>query len=328
MNHNQSYSTKKLTTPDGQTYAYDFAPAKNSSKPTLLLLHGYPGSRYDWENQITALAGGGFGVVAPDLLGFGDSSKPTAIEAYRLKSLSSHLTQILDAEGLKDVVGVGHDWGAGVLAGVVAWYPKRFNKLVFVTVPYLPAGLFFDIDAANKQSLETLGYQQFGYWYFFNSWDAAELIRRNLESFFHLLFHTNASSWGANFADLASARAWLNANTTTELPPWLSADFKANWLRQYSQVNITTATLNYYRSRLRGGNVEDDAILTDDDRTLRVPVLAVAAANDQVSTPEQQKLRTEPWASAGFEQRIVDAGHWIALEKGDELSKILIEFSK
>jgi soluble epoxide hydrolase / lipid-phosphate phosphatase len=178
--YNQSYITKELITNDGQTYVYDFARAKNSSKPTLLLLHGYPASRHDWTNQIMALAGEGFGVIAPDMLGFGDSSRPTAIEAYNTKTISSQLMQILDAEDLQDVVGVGHDWGAGILGKAVAWYPERFTKIVFVSVPYIPAGQLFDIDANNKLSLETVGFQSLGYWYFFNSWDAADIMKRHV----------------------------------------------------------------------------------------------------------------------------------------------------
>ncbi|KAF2635150.1 alpha/beta-hydrolase [Massarina eburnea CBS 473.64] len=326
-NSNQSIVTKELTTSDGQTYVYDFTTAKNSSKPTLLLLHGYPASRHDWEQQITALAASGFGVIAPDLLGFGDSSKPTDLEAYNLKTLSDHLAQILDKEGLRDVVGVGHDWGANVLSRAVAWHPERFAKLVFVTVPYQPAGQFFDVDAANKGSLETVGYQRYAYWYFFNSWDAAELMGRYLESFFHLAFHTNASAWGVDFTDLGSARTWLNANTTTELPSWLSTDYKTKWLHQYSQPNALETSLNYYKALMRGIHAADESVLTDEDRTLRVPVLAVGAAKDLISDPEGQKIATEQWASAGFEQRVVDAGHWIAVEKGEELSRILIEFA-
>jgi len=172
--------TKQFTTADGQTYVYEFASPKNSSRPTLLLLHGYPSSRHDWTEQIAALTAQGFGVVAPDMLGFGDSSKPTAIEAYNTKTLSNHLIQILDAEGLRNVVGVGHDWGAGILAKVVAWYPGRFTKIAIVSVSYFPAGGLFDIDAFNKLSLETDGYQRFGYWYFFNSYDAASLIEQHV----------------------------------------------------------------------------------------------------------------------------------------------------
>ncbi|KAI0448704.1 Alpha/Beta hydrolase protein [Xylaria acuta] len=321
-------STKTLVTTDGYTYAYDYAAAAatNVSRPTVLLLHGYPASRHDWEHTIPALAAEGYGVVAPDLLGFGDSSKPTELEAYKFQDIVGHLAEILDAEGLKDVVGVGHDVGANVLSRAAAWIPERFTKFVFVTVPYAPAGSFFDVDAINAQSLETRGYAQFGYWYFFNSWDTADIISRNLESVFSLAWHANESAWGTDFANIGAARAWLAANKTTELPAWVTPEYKARWLRLYSQPNITVSSLNYYQALLRGVHAPEEAVLTDEDRRLRVPVLAVGSAKDQVATPDLQKPSLEPWAVAGFEQQIVDAGHWIMQEKGDELNDILLEF--
>jgi soluble epoxide hydrolase/lipid-phosphate phosphatase len=102
------------------------------------------------------------------------------VEAYNFKALSRDLTEILDAEDLQEVIGVGHDWGAGMLSKVTLWFPKRFTKLVFVTTPYLVPGLVFDIDAINKAGVENLGYQPFAYWYFFNSYDAADLIKNHV----------------------------------------------------------------------------------------------------------------------------------------------------
>jgi pimeloyl-ACP methyl ester carboxylesterase len=183
--YNQSYITKTLTTLDGQTYVYDYAVAQNTSKPTVLLLHGYPSSRHDWKHQIQALAAEGFGVLAPDLLGYGDSSIPTSLEAFKLKAITGQLTQILDVEGLQDVVGVGHDWGTIVLSRAAAWFPSRFSKLVFVSAGYAPAGLLFDVDAVNARAEKTLGYLQNGYWYFFNSYDAVDLISQNVRTLLH-----------------------------------------------------------------------------------------------------------------------------------------------
>ncbi|GAP85761.2 putative epoxide hydrolase 2 [Rosellinia necatrix] len=323
---NQTVSTKTLVTTDGYTYAYDYVAAANASTATILLLHGFPASRHDWENTVPALTAQGYGVVAPDLLGFGDSSRPTEPEAYNLKAIAGHMAEILDAEGLGAVVGVAHDAGANVLSRATTWIPERFTKLVFVTVPYAPAGSFFDVDAINAQSLEARGYAQFGYWYFFNSWDAPGIISRNLDSFFSLIWPADESAWGTNFATLGAARAWLAANKTTELPSWVTPEYKARWMCQFSRPNVTTSTLNYYRELLRGVDAADESVLTDEDRMLRVPVLAVGSGKDQVATPDLQPASIEPWAVAGFEQQIVDSGHWIMQEKGDELNDILIEF--
>lgn len=168
--------TKRLTTGDGTTYVYSYSPAVKETLPTLLLLHGYPSSRHDWRHQVSALAQIGYGVLAPDMLGMGDSDKPTNLEAYRSKRISGHLKELLDHESLSKVIGVGHDWGAAVLSKVAVWHPDLFSGLVFLSSAYFPPGVSFDLDAINRKTLGTLGYTQYGYWYFFNTFDAGRLI--------------------------------------------------------------------------------------------------------------------------------------------------------
>ncbi|KAI0550750.1 alpha/beta-hydrolase [Xylaria curta] len=322
-----SLTTKSLVTTDGTTYVYDHVAPHNDSMPTFLLLHGYPASRYYWHHQIRPLTEAGFGIIAPDSLGYGDSSKPTAIEEYNLKNMADHMAQILDAENLPDVIGVGHDWGAGVLSRCAVFQAKRFSKLVFMSVGYAAPGVFFDVDGINGAGLQNLGYTPFGYWYFFNSYDSAEIISQNLESFFHLLYPADSSRWGTDFAQISAARAWLAANKTTELPSWLSTEDKATFLRTYSQPDATVSSLNYYKALLRGVQVAGEASLTDEDRKLKVPVLGIAGADDGVTLPDVLIGGTEPWAVAGFEVRTVQAGHWVMLEKPDEISQILIDFA-
>lgn len=173
--------TKRLTTCDGTKYTYDHVPAVGTNR-TVLLLHGYPSTRNSWQHQIADLSAAGYGIIAPDCLGYGDSDKPTDLEAYHLKRLSGHITELLDAEDVETVVGVGHDWGTNVLSRTVVWHPDRFEKLAYLSVGYSAPGVFFDVDAANAQGLELLGYMQFGYWYFFNSYNAADLAATNASS--------------------------------------------------------------------------------------------------------------------------------------------------
>lgn len=170
---------KRFTTKDGDTYVYDHVPAKER-KATFLLIHGYPSSRYDWRYQIKDLTDAGFGVLAPDCLGYGESDKRLDIAAYRLKRLSGHFMELLDHEGVKQVIGVGHDWGSMVLSRVYVWHPDRFLKLVFVSAGYTAPGVFFDVDGLNILSQKHLGYMQLGYWYFFNSYDAADVINNHV----------------------------------------------------------------------------------------------------------------------------------------------------
>ncbi|KAK8046327.1 hypothetical protein PG996_014391 [Apiospora saccharicola] len=328
--------TKRFTTGDGTNYVYTYSPATNASQPTFLLLHGYPSSRHSWRHQLHALARRGYGVLAPDLLGMGDSDKPTHLDAYGSKRISGHLKELLDhheeespRSDKSKVIGVGHDWGVAVLSKVAVWYPDRFSGLVFLSSAYFPPGVFFYLDAINRRTLGTLGYTQYGDWYFFNCFDAGRLIgekrtktnrgKPQLESFFHLLYHADAAEWGQNFAMIGAARAWLQVGTTQPLP---------TWLRLYSQPDAAESSLSYYRAAMCGIFEEDEAVLSDEDRKLRVPVVAIAGAKDQVSTPDDMTAVTKPYATGGYTECLLDAGHWVMLEQKEKVTSILAEFAE
>lgn len=95
---------------DGTTYAFVYFPPADPKKPTFLLLHGFPSSSWDWRHQIAQLKEAGYGVVAPDLLGYGNTDKPEELEAYSMKRMSGHVAEILHIAGLQKVIGVAHDW--------------------------------------------------------------------------------------------------------------------------------------------------------------------------------------------------------------------------
>lgn len=102
--------SKSTTTSDGTTYAYIRIPAATPTNPTFLLLHGFPSSSFEWRHMVPRLREKGYGIIAPDLLGYGDTDKPVEVEAYSHKRMSDQIIEILEVEGLKKVIGVGHDW--------------------------------------------------------------------------------------------------------------------------------------------------------------------------------------------------------------------------
>ena len=105
---------KALRLPGGTTYRYvHIAPQTvNNKKPYILFVHGYPSSSYDWRHQIAYFSAQGYGVIAPDLLGYGGTDKPMELEAYRYKKMAEEIIGIVDHEvgGSGRVLGVAHDW--------------------------------------------------------------------------------------------------------------------------------------------------------------------------------------------------------------------------
>jgi len=92
--------------------------------------------------------------------------------------------ELLDHEKIKEVVGVSHDWGSMVMSRIYVWHPERFSRLVFMSAGYTAPGIFFDVDGLNVWSLANVGYMQLGYWYFFNSYDAEEIMVKNVRYLF------------------------------------------------------------------------------------------------------------------------------------------------
>ena len=67
--------------------------------PLVLLVHGFPESWYSWRHQLPALAAAGYRAVAVDVRGYGRSSKPEAVAAYRMLDLVEDNVAVVHALG-------------------------------------------------------------------------------------------------------------------------------------------------------------------------------------------------------------------------------------
>src|SRR3977135_104052 len=80
--------------------------------PLVLLIHGFPESWYSWRHQLPALAAAGVRAVAIDVRGYGRSSKPSEVQAYRMLAHVADNVGVVKALGEPVAVVVGHDWGS------------------------------------------------------------------------------------------------------------------------------------------------------------------------------------------------------------------------
>jgi pimeloyl-ACP methyl ester carboxylesterase len=97
--------------------------------PVLVLLHGITNSSASWEPVIGLLAQH-FTIVAPDLLGHGDSAKPRG--DYSLGANASLLRDLLLALGHDRATIVGHSLGGGIAMQFGYQFPERVERLVLV----------------------------------------------------------------------------------------------------------------------------------------------------------------------------------------------------
>lgn len=100
---------KSVKLPSGTTYRYIFSSPRDTQKPFLLFLHGFPETSYGWHHQILYFIEQGYGIIAPDLLGYGGTDKPGNLEAYNFKHMAAHLGELLDFEGVDTTIGIAHD---------------------------------------------------------------------------------------------------------------------------------------------------------------------------------------------------------------------------
>jgi haloalkane dehalogenase len=121
------WEPRYATTSDGLRMAY----VDEGSGPVVLLLHGEPSWSFLYRKLIPVLLEAGCRVVAPDLIGFGRSDKPGAVEDYTYARHVEWLRSVLfDALDLTDVTLVGQDWGGLTGLRLVAENPGRFARVV------------------------------------------------------------------------------------------------------------------------------------------------------------------------------------------------------
>lgn len=105
-----------------------------------LCLHGFPELNVSWRQQMPMLAAKGWRVWAPNMRGYGATSRPEGVRAYALDHLTQDVAALIDASGAKEVMLIAHDWGA-----IVAWVfairrLRPITRLVILNVPHPKVG--------------------------------------------------------------------------------------------------------------------------------------------------------------------------------------------
>ena len=118
----------------------------------------------------------GYGILAPDLLGYGQTSKPLDPASYGGKRMAIELDELLEFEGLSNVHGVGHDCGSPLLGRLYSYFPDRLLSCAFLSISYTPPGTPFDVDFFKPISEQMLGYEKYGYMRFMKTEDSWKLL--------------------------------------------------------------------------------------------------------------------------------------------------------
>jgi haloalkane dehalogenase len=139
---------------DGDTLRMHYVDEGPSDASPVLLLHGEPSWSYLYRHMIPPLVAAGHRVIAPDLVGFGRSDKPTEQSDY---GYARHImwtsSLVFDHLDLRNITYFGQDWGGLIGLRLVAAQPDRFARVVIGNTG-LPTG-------DSKPSEAFLGWQKF-----------------------------------------------------------------------------------------------------------------------------------------------------------------------
>jgi pimeloyl-ACP methyl ester carboxylesterase len=270
--------TTRTIEANGLTFTIDEA---GTGDKVALFLHGFPESRFSWRFQLPLLAALGWRAVAPDLRGYGDSSRPKATSAYKVENLTDDVAAIFDALGAKQRLLVAHDWGA-IVAWVFAMRKLRpLDGLVTMNVPH---------PAVFGQVMRKGGGQLKKSWYVF---------------FFQLPWLPEKALTARRAEGVARAFSGM-AIDKSRFPEEVLEVYRANALKP----GAMTAMINWYRANFAGGlKPWSDA----DQPPIETPTLMVWGEEDAALGIELTE-GYEPYVKDFTLHRLPGVSHWVQQE--------------
>ncbi len=255
-----------------------------------LCLHGFPELHYSWRHQIPLLVEMGYRVWAPNLRGYGGSSKPEGVNSYRLNILVHDVAALIDASEAEEVTLIAHDWGA-----IIAWHfailkIRPLTRLVIMNVPHPKC--------AQREMKHWYQLKKSWYIFFFQlPWLPERMLGRNGAEGIRNAF-TKMAIDKSRFPD-------------TDLQHYADAASRPGALR---------SMINYYRALLRtkdAGEIGEGMVDT--------PTLMIWGEED-AAIDIRCTNGTEKWVPDLELHRLPGVSHWVQQEAPEKINAILREW--
>lgn len=313
----------KTNTFNGFKHKYLHIKPSDPSKPVILTLHGFPDGPLGYSAIIPYFVKAGFGVLTPELLGYGDTEKPEAVEAYALKNISNILVSILKYEAIEEpVIVIGHDFGSTVAARFTQFNPTLVKALIIAAIGYSPPGERFDTDAINGFLCPHSGYENFGYVNFTSRPDAAQIIEDHFASFFSVLY-AEPHIWKEKWCPTGAFESALKEDYIAPMASWVTDDWKRDVASFLLHTGFRGPTM-WYRAAVEGIHVEGEKEL---DHKINHPTLFLQATKDAITsvvyTHDTQAHLIDDLTTKQFE-----TGHWLFGEDPKGSATAILEWLK
>ncbi|MFC4494378.1 alpha/beta fold hydrolase [Streptomyces ovatisporus] len=305
-----------ISSPAGRTHLVE-----QGTGPLVLLVHGFPESWYSWRHQLPVLAAAGYRAVAVDVRGYGRSSRPGDVAAYRMPALVEDGVAVVHALGEESAAIVGHDWGSAIAANSALIRPDVFHAVALLSVPYAPRGGPRPSDIFARMG----GDEEFYVSYFQEPGRAEAEIEPDVRGWLSG-FYAAFSADTMPAADAPDPHFVSRDGTLRErfpagpLPAWLSEDDLDVYAAEFERTGMSGA-LNRYRNMDR--DWEDLAEF--DGAPVTQPSLFVGGTRDASTTWMADAIEAYPTTLPGLvSSHLLDGcGHWIQQERPDEVNQIL-----
>jgi len=263
--------------------------------PPVLLSHGFPETSAMWHRLAPELARN-HTVVAADLRGYGDSSRPAAGDdhaGYSFRAMAADQVAVMASLGHERFAVVGHDRGARVSHRLALDHPDAVTRLALIDI--LPTlHVYENVDRA----LATAYY----HWFFYLQPEPVpeRLIAADPTGYLHSLL----GGWGSG----------LDA---------FGPDALAEYERCFADPEARHAMLEDYRA---AASIDLEHDRADLDRRVEVPTLIVWGGRGVVGNRPVDPLTV--WRERATDARgaVVDAGHFLVEERPAETLAVLAPF--
>jgi len=254
--------------------------------PTVVLLHGWPQTWFMWRAIIPGLARR-FRVIAPDLRGLGDSSRP--VGGYDKKTLANDIWRLARTTlGASRLLVAAHDWGGPVAFALAAQHREAVRGLAIFDVPVPGDGT--PVMFANR-------------WHHELHWelDFPEALVFGREELYLGFFYRN---WGGR-------------------PDAISAEAQREYLRTYRLPGAMRAGFNLYRTTPQ--DVADNEAFLREGGKLTMPVLCFAGSlgRGRGMAAIESWRRVANDVRGGIAE---NCGHWIPEERPEWVLEQLLAF--
>lgn len=256
-------------------------------KKLALCLHGFPELHYSWRHQIPQLVDMGYKVWAPNLRGYGGSSKPDGVDSYRLNSLVQDIAALIDASDTEEVTLIAHDWGA-----IIAWQfailkIRPLTKLVIMNVPHPKC--------AQREIRHWHQLKKSWYIFFFQlPWLPEKILGRN-----------KAQPIKEAFSKMAVDKSRF---PDSDLQVYADAASRPGSLR---------SMINYYRALVRTKDGQEIG-----DAMVHIPTLMIWGEED-TALDIRCTDGTDQWVPDFELHRLPGVSHWVQQEAPEKVNAIL-----